>query len=142
MFNAASFFHRSLIPIVVEHVVLLPANLYETLTLFHCLVASSTMVPIIYRFVSLQLSLLLNWSSTILTASTGLRHFHCFNWSSTFSLFQLVFNISHCFNWSPTLYTASTGLLVKKSQCFKLKSYLTYINPKITCIFINSIISK
>ena len=73
-----------------------------------------------------------NWSATLPTASTGIQNF---------PLLQLVFNYSHCFNWSPTLFTDSTDLPVRRINVSKLNSYLTYINPQITCIFINRIIS-
>ena len=118
MFNSASFLHLSLMSIVVEHVVLLPANLHETLKLFHCLVASSTMVNIIHGLDSFQFSLLqLVFNTSI--ASTGLQQFNCINRSSILQLLQLLFNNSpastglrhfallplvsntlQCFNWS------------------------------------------
>ena len=98
------------------------------------------LIPLLLQLV-FDTSHCFNWSSTFLTALTGLRHF---------PLLQLVFNTSHCFNWPSAFLTASTGLqhstllqpISSVSNCFKLNSFLTYINSKITCIFINRIISK
>ena len=141
MFNYTIFLHLSLMPIVVEHVVLLLANLPKTTNTPCCIPSDGQHHSSFRLFPALTSAQLVFDTWLLFTSSTGLRHFaaiHSVKWSSTLrfsSLFQLV---------SPTssLYPTSTGLFVKRNQCFKLNTHLTYNTPKIACIFLNCIISK
>ena len=99
-FNYVTFLHLSLMLIVVEHVVSLPANLHTTTKLFHCLVAFSPVVNIIHRLVSFQ--------SSLLHTGLQLRHFY-----------PIVF-IAGRPHWSSTLrHFCPTGLQHPSSHVFR-----------------------
>ena len=116
MFNYATFIHLSLMLIVVLLVVSLPANLHTTTKLFHCLVAFSPMVNMIHRFVSFQLSLLPNWSSSSSLLPDWFLSSSLLHWSSASSLLpNWSSNSSLLPNWSST-----SSLLFNRSSLLQL----------------------